>query len=112
MLKSNMIKVPEIYSTASNEGFYLEEDLGDLTLVNVLGRESEEDKILSYYKETILILNKLQGIPTKETIVGERSFDFEKLGQESDLAVENFLEKYLGAPLKKEERKTLEKRAF
>ncbi len=108
MLKHNMIKVPEIYSTASNEGFYLEEDLGDLTLVNVLGRESEEEKILSYYKDTILILNKLQGIPTKATIVGKRSFDLEKLGQESNLAVENFLEKYLGAPLKKEERKLLE----
>ncbi|MAW07813.1 MAG: hypothetical protein CME61_05965 [Halobacteriovoraceae bacterium] len=112
MLKSNMIKVPEIYSTASNEGFYLEEDLGDLTLVNVLGRESEEDKILSYYEEIILILNKLQKIPTKGTIVGDRSFDLKKLSQESDLAVENFLEKYLGAPLKKEEKRLLETELF
>ena len=69
MLKS-MIKVQK-YSTASNEGFYLEEDLGDSALVNVLGRESEEDKILSYYEEIILILNKLQKIPTKGTIVGK-----------------------------------------
>ena len=95
LLKKNEIRVPKIYSVKPAEGFFIEEDLGDSTLVSYLGGNSEEDIVISSYEKVIDILIKLQSIDVVGTIVETRSFDFEKLSQESNLSIKYFLGSYL-----------------
>ena len=98
LMDSSGIKVPQIFSLKPTEGFYLEEDLGDSTLVSYLGSDVDNHVSLEKYKNVLDILIKLQSIPTAETIVGERSFDQKKFEEESNLSIEYFLSSYLKAP--------------
>ncbi len=97
ILEKNNLEVPKIYSIKPQEGFFLEEDLGDLTLVNYLGAENGLGEIIPIYKKVIEIINSLQKINTKGSVVANRAFDFKKLTEESTLSIDFFLRNYLGA---------------
>ena len=97
LLNSNDISVPKIFSIKPAEGFFIEEDLGDSTLVSYLGGEASDETTVSCYKKIIDILIRLQSVDVRGTIVSTRSFDFEKFSDESKMSVEYFLQSYLGA---------------
>lgn len=97
LMDSSGIKVPQIFSLKPNEGFYLEEDLGDSTLVSYLGSDVDKNVSIEKYKSILDILIKLQSVPTSETIVGARSFDQKKFDEESSLSIKYFLSSYLKA---------------
>lgn len=58
------LSVPKIYSSDLNNNIYLQEDLGDLTLFDLLQEERSADsipsKIIEYYKQSLSLLPKFQ----------------------------------------------------
>ena len=53
LMDSSGIKVPQIFSLKPNEGFYLEEDLGDSTLVSYLGSDVDKNVSIEKYKSIL-----------------------------------------------------------
>jgi aminoglycoside/choline kinase family phosphotransferase len=65
------LKVPEVYAENLSSGIYLQEDLGDLQLFNLLPREGEgfEDSLKVLFKKVLVALANLQ-------IEGGKEFDY------------------------------------
>jgi N-acetylmuramate 1-kinase len=96
LLDLNNINVPKIYSIKPAEGFFIEEDLGDSTLVSYLGSETDDKTIVGCYQKVIDILIKMQSINVAGSVVETRSFDEKKFNEESALSIKYFLKSYLG----------------
>ena len=97
LLSSNEINVPTIYSIKPAEGFFIEEDLGDNTLVSYLGSEPDDETTALAYKKVIDILINMQSVDVSGSVVETRSFDEKKFGDESRMSIDYFLGSYLGA---------------
>ena len=63
-LGKQSINVPQVYSSNLKNGIYLQEDLGDETLFNLLNKERNDltipGEIIKYYKSVITELPKIQ----------------------------------------------------
>ena len=90
LLTINNINVPKIYSVKPAEGFFIEEDLGDSTLVSFLGGEPDDDTIVACYKKVIDILIEMQSVNVEGSVVGTRSFDEIKFDIESKMSIKHF----------------------
>ena len=100
-LKSNNIRVPEIYTDKTRDGFLIIEDLGDEILGEHL-KNMPDDKALENYKAAISIIKKIQGLTenlkNSDCYAGKRSFDEELLYGE----LMHFVEYGMGAKTGKE----------
>ncbi len=101
------IKRPALVYYNLEESIVVQEDLGSESLNAYCGKHGTEDRI-NIYKKAIDGIHEYQTID-KEclSIFDNRSFDNEKLSFEFDLAVENFINKYLGYELTSEDLSTL-----
>jgi len=97
LLNANKIIVPRIYSVKPAEGFFIEEDLGDSTLVSFLGSEPDDDTVVACYKKVLDILIEMQAVDVRGSVVETRSFDEVKFGDESRMSINYFMGSYLGA---------------
>ncbi|MCY4524488.1 MAG: hypothetical protein OXB84_07100, partial [Halobacteriovoraceae bacterium] len=59
----NNIRVPCLYDTLSKEGYCLQEDLGDMTLIKKLALIDSNTDELSLYKKSIDLMIQIQNIP-------------------------------------------------
>jgi len=98
-LSKRGIRVPEIYDMELERGYILEEDLGDVTLLQALSEVGSVQEEYEYYKEAIDIILKMQKISQEDFLETEflnREFDFEKLYDEVKFSVDYFIEHLLG----------------
>lgn len=94
--ESNNIRVPEVYDHLGNSGYLLEEDLGDITLLQYMSNK-DFDEELRVYKLCIDNLVDLQSIDSNHIpdICKQLKFDYSKLYGEIEMTFEYFY-KYLG----------------
>lgn len=94
--KSKNIEVPEIYSFDESKGFFLLEDLGDLTLERKFWEFHNQENILPYYKSTIDELIKVHRLYLQEKNLNlctafKIAFDEEKFLWELNYTLKNLL---------------------
>lgn len=97
-LSQNKIRVPEVYDVLLKKGYILEEDLGDITLLQKLSNIKNKEEELQIYKKVIGELVKLHSLEKNEI---DRSglfhlkFDYEKLSSEIEFTTKFFLKLFL-----------------
>jgi len=97
-LNDNGIRVPKIFDRNVEKGYLLEEDLGDETLLKILGIINNEEQEYEIYKviiDELLKMHKLDREKLNETIITEQSFDKKKLNDEIEFTLKYFLGKFL-----------------
>ena len=112
ILKSEGVRVPEIYDYDPNKGYFLEEDLGDQTLLkylsSCLGKTCEFD----IYKDVIDILIKIHQTSEDKLLnkkCSKMAFDFDKLYSEIEFTNKYLYAEFFGHNLSKEEEESLKK---
>lgn len=97
-LNGKEIRVPHILDTLLQKGYILEEDLGDITFLQLLSQIDDTKKEYELYKKVVDELIKIHKIP-REDLVESRLFDLAfdetKLMQEIDFTEKFFLRKLL-----------------
>jgi N-acetylmuramate 1-kinase len=114
ILESSDIRVPKIFDYDPSLGYFLEEDLGDQTLLNYLSNNEDQKNEFNIYKKVIDILINIHKIPTNEMIDKvciEQAFDFNKLYSEIEFTNKFLITNFLGHKTSKEESEQL-KRGF
>lgn len=97
-LNSKGIRVPKIYDTLLKKGYILEEDLGDITLLQKLSSLKTIECEYEIYKRVIDQLLKLHALEKEElekSKLFNQEFNFEKLISEIDFTVKYFLKFFL-----------------
>jgi aminoglycoside/choline kinase family phosphotransferase len=100
-LHKNGITVPMLYDIVLEKGYFLQEDLGDETLLKKLGQVESTEQEFSLLEEAIGEMIKIQSVDEEEsskTSLG-LSFDLDKLMYEVNLTTDNFLNGYLNSGL-------------
>ena len=111
ILNKNNIKAPKLISQNYKKNYIEIEDLGDLTVLNILNKKKKK---ISYYKKIIKMLCKIQKIKTKKikTFLKNKyiipNYSKRKLLSESNL----FLEWYLPKFIKGNEKKKIKKKLY
>ena len=95
-LEKNQVRVPMVYDCIPSKGYILEEDLGDVTLIQNLARVSSREEEKNLYTKIIDQLIKIHSINTSESSLFLDQFDEEKLMQEIDFSIKFFIGKRLG----------------
>jgi aminoglycoside/choline kinase family phosphotransferase len=96
--KENGIRVPQIYDKDVEKGYLLEEDLGDETLLKLLGIIKCPNQELEIYKRIIdemIRMHQITEDKLKDTVISKHSFDKVKLGDEVEFSLKYFLRKFL-----------------
>lgn len=79
LFRKHEINVPEIYKTGKDRRYYLQQDLGSVTLFDELNREGFTDQVKEYYRMSLEQLAKLQWIAGREAdynqCFGVKQFD-------------------------------------
>jgi aminoglycoside/choline kinase family phosphotransferase len=95
---NNKIKVPRIYDKNLSKGYLLEEDLGDITLLQHLSKIKTEADEYKIYEPVIAELIKLHSI-APQTLVDSNlfslKFDFQKLFDEMNFTFKYFINNWL-----------------
>lgn len=107
----NGVRVPKVKSSNVENGFIIQEDLGDKTFLRQVQNQKDENDELNNYKRAIdqmVLIHKIDVSKYPEKCFSKRSFDTEKLSFEVNLATDNFLKKYLRYDLNGKEIKILE----
>ncbi len=112
LLKGEKIRVPEVYDCDLLKGYFLEEDLGDQTLLKHLATiDSFNNEEALIYKKVIDILVNIHNIQ-EEKLIGKKcfelSFDFEKLFDEVSFSNNYFCNNFLGHILSAKENEILD----
>lgn len=97
-LFENNIRVPNIYDRDVSKGYLLEEDLGDETLLKVLGIINDPKQEFEIYKAIVDELIKMHSFSDeklKGTLISQQAFDYEKYSYEVDFSLKYFLCKFL-----------------
>lgn len=97
-LNNKGLRVPKVYDTLLKKGYILEEDLGDITLLQKLSGLKTIDCEYEIYKRVIdqlLCLHSLKENEIAESNLFNLKFDFEKLISEIDFTVKYFLKLFL-----------------
>lgn len=98
-LDSNNVSVPKVYDKDLKKGYILEEDLGDVTLLNHLSAIDSKEEEFELYKNIIDNLIKIHSIDFKkieESNKFNESFDYEKLKFEMNFSIKYFVQILLG----------------
>lgn len=97
-LDENKVRVPHLPDTMLDRGYYLEEDLGDVTLLHRLALIESEAEELELYKQSIDLVLAIHSIDP-ERYRGEQftklAFDEEKLMTEVLFTVKFFIKRFL-----------------
>jgi aminoglycoside/choline kinase family phosphotransferase len=101
LLDSRKVRVPILHDLNLQKGYYLEEDLGDVTLLKALA-EADEKKEYEFYERAIDELIKIHS--TSEADIKGKcfenlAFDFEKLLYEVEFTNKYFIGEFLGHDL-------------
>jgi len=100
------VRVPKIYDHNIKKGYFLQEDLGNITLLSYVSLMLDEGKIYETYREIIDILIRIHAIPADQSFSwGKLKFDTEKLMFEMNFTKKYFLNSFLKVELNKEEEK-------
>jgi aminoglycoside/choline kinase family phosphotransferase len=79
LFKKHEIAVPELYKTAKDRRYYLQQDLGNTTLFDVLNEKGLVDEVKQYYRLSLAQLAKLQWMAGREVdynqCFGMKQFD-------------------------------------
>ena len=93
-LKNKNVRVPNIYDSKEKRGFLLEEDLGNITLLQRLSHVESIDEEYKIYKKIVDELIKIHSIPKNEvesSAYFSESFDLEKFNFELNFTLKYFL---------------------
>lgn len=96
--KGNDIRVPKIFDKDVKKGYLLEEDLGDETLLKILGIIKCSKQELEIYKKIIdemIKMHKISDEKLKNTVISQMSFDKAKLNEEIEFSLNYFIRKFL-----------------
>lgn len=105
------IRIPKIFDHNIKKGYFLQEDLGNTTLLSHISMIQDEDEIYEIYKEIIDILINIHSIEADKNYPwGELKFDEEKLMFEMNFTKEHFLKGFLGIELSEKEESLYDKR--
>jgi N-acetylmuramate 1-kinase len=101
LLVERKVRVPSLYDLNLQKGYYLEEDLGDMTLLKALSQANEK-KEYDFYEKAIDELIKIHS--TSDSDIKGKSFeglafDFEKLLYEVEFTNKYFIGEFLGHDL-------------
>jgi aminoglycoside/choline kinase family phosphotransferase len=105
-LSKHDVRVPIIYHHNIKRGYLLEEDLGDITLLQSLSQLESTEVELKIYTEVIdemLKIHNLDSSIVEKTPMSKIEFDYEKLMGEIDFTVKYFIEHFFNVT----DRKTL-----
>lgn len=97
-LYKNKIRVPAIYSWELSQGFLLEEDLGDVTLLKKLIDLKDINEEFDLYKKCVDLILSVHQLPVpknQKLNYVKLSFDFSKLMSEMDFTFDYFFSKLL-----------------
>lgn len=97
-LEKKKIRVPKIYDINLSKGYILEEDLGDITLLQHLATVKNIEEEYELYKKVIDELLTLHKTPENEIQNSKKfelKFDYEKLKFEIDFSVKYFFKLFL-----------------
>lgn len=103
ILKSEKVRVPEIYDKELATGYILEEDLGDRTFLKELALIEDLSQEYEYYAKAIDGMSLIHKIDIKKygnEAFTKLAFDTEKLYSEMEFTKKYFLKMYLGADVK------------
>lgn len=92
------IRVPKIHDMNLYKGYILEEDLGDVTLLQNLSQIADLDEEFRVYKniiDSLLEIHRISADIIKQEEVLSLKFDNEKLMDEIQFTLKYFLEKFL-----------------
>ena len=97
-LNEHGVRVPIIHDRSVEKGYILEEDLGDVTLLQHLSTIKTKEKELEIYKIIIDRLLEIHKIPSAKVEASgkfELRFDAEKFNNEIDFTVDFFMKRFL-----------------
>jgi aminoglycoside/choline kinase family phosphotransferase len=63
--------VPEIYAVNADDTLYLQEDFGDLSLLNLLEKEGHNARVYGFFQQSLQQLARLQ-------IIGDKGLDYDR----------------------------------
>jgi aminoglycoside/choline kinase family phosphotransferase len=92
------VRVPIVHDRSVEKGYILEEDLGDVTLLQHLSTIKDKETELGIYKTIIDRILEIHKIPASEVEGSgkfELSFDEKKLNYEIDFTVDFFMNRFL-----------------
>ncbi len=95
---NNKIRVPQVYDTNPQKGYILEEDLGDVTLLQELVNiENSQEEYEQYKKvlDELISIHKINQTELNKSDLFEEKFDFDKLQSEIDFSLRYFLKCFL-----------------
>lgn len=98
-LKQKGVRVPHVHHTNISKGYILEEDLGDVTLLQHLSGIESKEVEFNLYKQVIdqlITLHQLESSEVEECGLFKEKFDFEKLNFEIEFSVKYFIGSLLG----------------
>lgn len=96
------VRVPQVYHFRPQSGLLIEEDLGDKTLLNILGQIKNLSEEKQWYQKSLDELFKIQSLKTQDhpqASFHENPFDENFFLKELLFAKEHFLQKFLNAEL-------------
>lgn len=100
LFEANGIRVPHLHYVNREKGFLVEEDLGNITLLEKLGQARTRDSLRKMYTDVLDELVKIHLIDRDafpNSKVSDLKFDHKKLHDETRITNFNFLIKLLGA---------------
>lgn len=105
-LQENNVRVPHLPDILLDRGYFLEEDLGDITLLNRLAHIEDREEEFQLYKKAIDLLLSIHSIDPeryKGEIFTRLAFDEEKLMNEMLFTVKFFIKRFLNCDLSLED---------
>ena len=111
IFKTHHVNVPEIYDVDEKNGYYLQEDLGDETLLTSLSSIDNDEQERVLYNNAIELLIKIHSIdidPYKDFEFVKQSFDKKKLQSEVEHTWQYLVEREMDHRSKKDKRIVLD----
>lgn len=105
--RENSVRIPEIYDHDVEQGYILQEDLGDNSLSNILSQVSSLPEEYALYQKIVDQLIQIHAISYERyenSSFTKLSFDVEKLMWEINFSITHFMEGHLGLELTSKER--------
>lgn len=66
LFRKHEVNVPEVYAVGKERKFYLQQDLGDTSLYDLLAKEGHTDEVKKYYQKAVEQLVKVQWLAGRE----------------------------------------------
>jgi N-acetylmuramate 1-kinase len=110
VLLENGVQIPQLYDFDPHHGYFLEEDLGDITFLQRAGQINSKEEELSLYQQCIEQLIKIHRIKPErypDSCFRHLAFDHKKLMQEVDFSLKFFCDHFLQSEIGPKEREVI-----